>query len=45
MTRKNAKARRLRELYPEVLLVLVYQRQFRDLLAHHGLELPAAHAA
>ncbi len=45
VTRKNAKARRLRELYPEVLLVIVYQRQFRDLLAHHGLELPAANAA
>ena len=45
VTRKNAKVRRLRELYPEVRLVVVYQRQFRALLAHHGLELPAAHAA
>lgn len=45
VTRKNAKVRRLRELYPEVLLVVVYQRQFRALLAHHGLELPSANAA
>jgi hypoxanthine phosphoribosyltransferase len=45
VTRKNAKVRRLRELYPEVPLVIVYQRQFRDLLDHHGLELPPAHAA
>jgi hypoxanthine phosphoribosyltransferase len=45
VTRKNAKVRRLRELYPEVLIVVVYQRQFRELLAHHRLELPPAQAA
>lgn len=44
VTRKNKKVRRLRELYPEVDLLVVYQRQFRALLAHHGLELAPADA-
>ena len=39
MTRKNAKVRRLRELYPEVEVMVVYQRDFLALLAHHGLDL------
>ena len=39
MTRKNAKVRRLRQLYPEVELVVVYQRDFAALLEHHGLAL------
>ena len=38
VTRKNAKIRRLRRLYPEVELVVVYQRDFLDLLRHHGLD-------
>lgn len=45
VTRKNAKVRRLRQLYPEVEVVVVYQRDFLALLAHHGLDparLPAA---
>lgn len=45
VTRKNAKVRRLRELYPEVDVVVVYQRDFLELLARHGLDparLPAA---
>ncbi|MGH9047867.1 MAG: hypothetical protein ACRDVW_11240 [Acidimicrobiales bacterium] len=38
VTRKNAKIRRLRELYPEVSLVVVYQRDFLSLLARNGLD-------
>ena len=38
VTRKNAKIRRLRRLYPEVELVVVYQRDFLALLRHHGLD-------
>jgi hypoxanthine phosphoribosyltransferase len=38
VTRKNAKIRRLRQLYPDVVLVVVYQRDFRDLLARNGLD-------
>jgi hypoxanthine phosphoribosyltransferase len=45
VTRKNAKVRRLRELYPEVDIVVVYQRDFRALLERHGLALPPADAA
>jgi hypoxanthine phosphoribosyltransferase len=45
VTRKNGKVRRLRELYPEVELVVVYQRQFLALLDHHGLDMTHAHAA
>jgi hypothetical protein len=37
VTRKNAKIRRMRALYPEVSVVVVYQRDFVELLAHHGL--------
>ncbi len=45
VTRKNGKVRRMRELYPEVAVVVVYQRDFLTLLANHGLELPAPVAA
>jgi hypoxanthine phosphoribosyltransferase len=45
VTRKNAKIRRMRELYPEVEVVVVYQRDFRALLAHHGLALVDGSAA
>ena len=37
VTRKNAKIRRLRQLYPEISLVVVYQRDFLALLARNGL--------
>jgi hypoxanthine phosphoribosyltransferase len=37
VTRKNAKVRMLRTLYPGIEVVVVYQRDFRALLAHHGL--------
>lgn len=38
VTRKNAKVRRMRALYPEVHVVVLYQRDFRHLLEHHGLD-------
>ena len=38
VTRKNAKIRRLRQLYPDVGLVVVYQRDFRALLVRNGLD-------
>ncbi len=41
VTRKNRKVRRMRELYPEVPIFIVYQRDFASLIASHGL-LPGA---
>lgn len=38
VTRKNAKVRRMRELYPEVRVAVVYQRDFARLMDHHGLD-------
>jgi hypoxanthine phosphoribosyltransferase len=37
VTKKNRKVRQFRELYPEVELLVVYQRDFRALLTQHGL--------
>ncbi len=37
VTRKNRKMRRMRELYPEVPISIVYQRDFASLIASHGL--------
>jgi len=37
VTRKNRKIREFRQLYPEVELLVVYQRDFRDLLEQHDL--------
>ena len=45
VTRKNRKVRRMRELYPEVPIHVVYQRDFTALLASHGLLLATAGAA
>jgi hypoxanthine phosphoribosyltransferase len=45
VTRKNGKVRRMRELYPEVPVAVVYQRDFLALLAAHGLEPPLPFAA
>ncbi len=45
VTRKNAKVRRLRQLYPELTLVMVYQRDFLALLADNGLDPTALRAA
>ena len=45
VTRKNGKVRRMRELYPEVPIVVVYQRDFLALLEAHGLDIPTSSAA
>jgi hypothetical protein len=45
VTRKNAKIRRLRQLYPDVSLVVVYQRDFLSLLARNGLDPQGLRAA
>lgn len=37
VTRKNRKLRRMRALYPEIPVCIVYQRDFMALLASHGL--------
>jgi hypothetical protein len=41
VTRKNRKVRRLRELYPEVRIKVLYQRDYLSLLAKYGLEPPS----
>ena len=45
VTRKNAKVRRMRALYPEVDIVVVYQRDFLHLVEHHGLDFVGPSAA
>ena len=45
VTRKNGQVRRMRELYPEVPVVVVYQRDFLALLESHGLDLHVPSAA
>jgi hypoxanthine phosphoribosyltransferase len=45
VTRKNRKVRRMRALYPEVPIRIVYQRDFTALLASHGLLRETAGAA
>ena len=45
VTRKNAKVRRLRELYPEVDVQIVYQRDFNGLVKRHGIPMPGTSAA
>ena len=41
MTKKNRKARRLRELHPEVQIKVFYQRDYLHLLVKYGLEPPS----
>jgi hypothetical protein len=41
VTKKNRKARRLRELYPEVKIRVFYQRDYLSLLMKYGLEPPS----
>jgi hypothetical protein len=41
VTKKNRKARRLRELYPEVRIKIFYQRDYLNLLVKYGLEEPS----
>ena len=38
VTKKNAKVRRLRQLYPDVRVRVVYRRDFCSLLAKYGLD-------
>jgi hypothetical protein len=45
VTRKNAKLRCMRALYPEVAVTIVYRRDFAALLEHHGLSFDTASAA
>ncbi len=37
VTKKNRKVRRLRELYPEVNIKVLYQKDFRNLLLKYGM--------
>ena len=37
VTKKNRKLRRLRELYPDVKIKLLYKRDFRNLLIKYGI--------
>jgi hypothetical protein len=41
VTKKNRKVRRLRELYPDVRIKVLYQRDYLSLLAKYGLEPPS----
>ena len=41
MTKKNRKLRRLRELYPDVKIKLLYNRDYRSLLFKYGVEAAA----
>jgi hypothetical protein len=41
VTKKNRKARRLREQYPDVNIRVLYQRDYLHLLVKYGLELPS----
>ncbi|MGH9281949.1 MAG: hypothetical protein ACRD0S_03320 [Acidimicrobiales bacterium] len=41
VTKKNAKVRRLREMYPEVKVKVLYQRDYLNLLVKYGLEEPS----
>ena len=45
VTRKNAKVRRFRALYPEFGITVVYQRDFRQLCEQNGLRFDASIAA
>jgi hypothetical protein len=41
VTKKNRKARRLRELHPDVEVKVLYQRDYLHLLVKYGLEPPS----
>jgi hypothetical protein len=45
VTKKNQKVRRFRELYPEMSLLVVYQRDFQELMRHHDLPMVDGRAA
>jgi hypothetical protein len=44
VTKKNRKARRLHELYPDVKCKVLYQRDYLNLLVKYGLEEPSQKA-
>jgi hypothetical protein len=41
VTKKNRKARRLQERYPDVRIKVLYQRDYLHLLVKYGLEPPS----
>ena len=41
VTKKNRKARRLMQLYPDVKCKILYQRDYLNLLVKYGLEEPS----
>ncbi|MGH2812156.1 MAG: hypothetical protein ACRDI1_05530 [Actinomycetota bacterium] len=41
VTKKNRKVRRLRELYPDLKVKILYQRDYLNLLVKYGLEEPS----
>jgi hypothetical protein len=41
VTKKNRKVRRLRELYPDIKVKILYQRDYLNLLIKYGLEEPS----
>jgi hypothetical protein len=45
VTKKNRKIRRFRSLYPEIELVVVYQRDYHQLLRSHDLRIVDGRAA
>ena len=45
VTKKNGKVRRFRQLYPEIPLLVVYQRDFHTLLRLHDLRMVDGRAA
>jgi hypothetical protein len=45
VTKKNGKVRRLQELYPDVRIRILYQRDYVNLLVKYGLEAPSQLAA
>ena len=45
VTKKNQKVRQFRHLYPEIPLLVVYQRDFREILRHHDLRASGERAA
>lgn len=45
VTKKNRKARRLREQHPEIEIKVLYQRDYLHLLVKYGLEPPSQLAA
>lgn len=40
VTKKNKKVRRIREIYPEIRIKILYQRDFLNLVHKYGLEQP-----